>query len=139
MSDHNEAVMVVKGMSPVHVRLRSRLGSLLAASVALDLVASVVIYFAEQGQSGTGIRTFGDALFWTSTQLLTVSSNLPNPLSTPARILDVALQVWAISIVAILAGSFGAFFHHRGMEELHTEPSSRSDVAPRPPRDPSRS
>jgi hypothetical protein len=139
MSDHNEAVMVVKGMSPVHVRLRSRLGSLLAASVALDLVASVVIYFAEQGQSGTGIRTFGDALFWTSTQLLTVSSNLSNPLSTPARILDVALQVWAISIVAILAGSFGAFFHHRGMEELHTEPSSRSDVAPRPPRDASRS
>jgi hypothetical protein len=83
MSDHNEAVMVAKGMSPVHVRLRSRLASLLAASVALDLVASVVIDFAEQGQSGTGIKTFGDALFWTSTQLLTVSSNLPNPLSTP--------------------------------------------------------
>jgi hypothetical protein len=30
------------------------------------------------------------------------------------RILDVVLQIWAISIVAILAGSFGAFFHHRG-------------------------
>ena len=89
MSDHNEAVMVAKGMSPVHVRLRSRLASLLAASVALDLVASVVMYFAEQDQPGTGIKTFGDALFWTSTQLLTVSSNLPNPLSTPARILDV--------------------------------------------------
>ena len=44
MSDHNEAVIVAKGMSPVHVRLRSRLATLLAASVALDLVASVVIY-----------------------------------------------------------------------------------------------
>ena len=139
MSDHNEAVMVVKGMSPVHVRLRSRLGSLLAASVALDLVASVVIYLAEQSQSGTGIKTFGDALFWTSTQLLTVSSNLPNPLSTPARILDVVLQIWAISIVAILAGSFGAFFHHRGMEDLHTDPSSLDEAALRWPRDSSRS
>ena len=56
MSDHNEAVMVAKGMSPVHVRLRSRLASLLAASVALDLVASVVIYFAEQGQPAPGSR-----------------------------------------------------------------------------------
>ena len=139
MSDRNEAVMVAKGMSPVHVRLRSRLVSLLAASVALDLVASVVIYLAEQSQSGTGIKTFGDALFWTSTQLLTVSSNLPNPLSTPARILDVVLQIWAISIVAILAGSFGAFFHHRGMEDLHTGLSGLDDVALRRPRDASRS
>lgn len=127
--------MVAKGMSPVHVRLRSRLASLLAASVALDLMASVVIYLTERGQSGTGIRTFGDALFWTSTQLLTVSSNLPNPLSTPARILDVVLQIWAISIVAILAGSFGAFFHHRGMEELHAGPTGRDDVALRRRRD----
>lgn len=127
--------MVAKGMSPVHVRLRFRLASLLAASVALDLMASVVIYLTERGQSGTGIRTFGDALFWTSTQLLTVSSNLPNPLSTPARILDVVLQIWAISIVAILAGSFGAFFHHRGMEELHTGPTGRDEVALRRRRD----
>jgi hypothetical protein len=28
----------------------------------------------------------------------------------------VLLQAYAISVVAILAGSFGAFFHHRGME-----------------------
>jgi hypothetical protein len=40
MSDRNEAVMVAKGMTPVHVRLRSRLASLLAASVALDVVAT---------------------------------------------------------------------------------------------------
>jgi len=55
-------MMVAKGMSPVHVRLRSRLVSLSAASVALDLVTSAVIYVTEQGRSGTGINTFGDAL-----------------------------------------------------------------------------
>jgi hypothetical protein len=45
-----------------------------------------------------------------------VSSQLPNPISTPARVLDIGLQAWAISAVAILAGSFGAFFHRRGNE-----------------------
>jgi hypothetical protein len=138
MSERNEAVMVAKGMTPVHVRLRSRLASLLAASVALDVVASVVAYFVERRESGTGIKTLGDALFWTSTQLLTVSSNLPNPLSTPARILDVVLQIWAISVVAILAGSFGAFFHHRAMDGLRTQHAGLDDVAPARPHDASR-
>jgi hypothetical protein len=55
-------------------------------------------------------------VFWTSTQLLTVSSQLPNPISTPARVLDLFLQAYAISVVAVLAGSFSAFFHRRGME-----------------------
>ena len=45
-----------------------------------------------------------------------MSSQLPNPISTPARVLDVFLQAWAISVVAMLAGSFGAFFHRRGLE-----------------------
>src|SRR5919201_5566710 len=62
------------------------------------------------------IRTLGDALFWTSTQLTTVSSQLPNPVSPGARVLDVALQAYAVGAVAILAGSFGAFFHGRSME-----------------------
>jgi hypothetical protein len=31
-------------------------------------------------------------------------------------VLDVFLQAYAISAVAILAGSFGAFFHRRGTE-----------------------
>jgi hypothetical protein len=31
-------------------------------------------------------------------------------------VLDVFLQAYAISVVAVLAGSWGAFFHRRGME-----------------------
>ena len=97
--------------------LRSRLTVLLAVTVALDLVASGVAFLLERHAPGTGITSFGDALFWTSTQLLTVSSQLPNPITAPARVLDVILQGYAISVVAILAGSFGAFFHHRSMEQ----------------------
>jgi hypothetical protein len=111
-----EAVNVVRAATPTHEHLRSRLIVLFFATVVLDALASVLIFMFERHEHGTEITTFGDSLFWTSTQLLTVSSQLPNPLSTPARVLDVFLQAYAISGVAILAGSFGAFFHRRGME-----------------------
>jgi hypothetical protein len=103
-------------MTPAHRHLLSRVGMLVLATVALDLAGSAAIYLFERGARGTGIHSLGDALFWTSTQLTTVSSQLPNPASTPARILDVALQAYAVGVVAILAGSFGAFFHGRSME-----------------------
>lgn len=105
-----------RSASPTHRHLRSRLTFLFIATVVIDAVATVLIYLFERHADGTGITNLGDALFWTSTQLLTVSSQLPNPISTPARILDIFLQAYAISAVAILAGSFGAFFHRRGME-----------------------
>jgi hypothetical protein len=109
-------LLVARGHTPTHEHLRSRLVFLFVATVALDAVASVLIFLFERNAEGTEITTFGDSLFWTTTQLLTVSSQLPNPISTAGRVLDVFLQAWAISAVAILAGSFGAFFHRRSDE-----------------------
>lgn len=107
---------IARAATPTHEHLRTRLVVVFVATLVLDLVASVLILGFERHADGTEITNFGDSLFWTSTQLLTVSSQLPNPISTAARVLDVFLQAYAISVVAILAGSFGAFFHRRGME-----------------------
>ena len=107
---------ILRGATPTHEHLRSRVLFVVGATVLLDAVASVLILAFERHASGTEITNLGDALFWTTTQLLTVSSQLPNPISAPARVLDVFLQAYAISVVAVLAGSFGAFFHRRGME-----------------------
>ena len=107
---------VARGATPTHDRFRQRLVVLLVATLAVDAVASVLIFLFERHAAGTQITTFGDSVFWTSTQLLTVSSQLPNPISTPARVLDVGLQAYAISVVAYLAGSFSSFFHHRSLE-----------------------
>lgn len=109
-------VDVARAASPAHQHLRSRLLFLILATVVLDAVASLLILGFERDAEGTQITSLGDSIFWTSTQLLTVSSQLPNPISTPGRVLDIFLQAYAISIVAVLAGSFGAFFHRRGME-----------------------
>lgn len=111
-----ELISIVRAVSPTHAHLRSRLTFLLVVSLALDAVASVLIFAFERDAPGTQITTFGDSAFWTTTQLLTVSSQLPNPITTPARVLDVFLQGFAISVVATLAGALGAFFHWRGLE-----------------------
>jgi hypothetical protein len=107
---------VVRGDTRTHELLRSRLVFLFVATLILDAVASALIFLFERHASGTEITNLGDSVFWTSTQLLTVSSQLRNPISTPARVLDIFLQAYAISAVAFLAGSFGAFFHRRGAE-----------------------
>ena len=106
----------MRGTTPTQQHLRARISFVIVVTLLLDAVASVLILAFERHASGTKITNIGDALFWTSTQLLTVSSQLPNPISTPARVLDVFLQAYAISVVAVLAGSFGAFFHRRGIE-----------------------
>jgi len=108
--------MVARGLTPTHEHLRSRVVFLVVTTVVVDAVASMLVFVFERHAAGTEITTLGDAVFWTSTQLLTVSSQLPNPISTEARVLDVFLQAYAISAVAALAGSFGAFFHRRSNE-----------------------
>jgi hypothetical protein len=104
------------GVTPTHDHLRMRLVVIAVATVFLDAAASVIVFLFERDADGTAITTLGDSVFWTSTQLLTVSSQLPNPISTPARVFDIFLQAYAITVVAMLAGSFGAFFHRRGIE-----------------------
>jgi len=115
---------VLHARTPTHLHLRDRLIFVIGATVLFDAVASVLILLFERNEQGTAIHNIGDSIFWTTTQLLTVSSQLPNPLSTPARILDICLQAYAISVVAVLAGSFGAFFHRRGMERAPISPPS---------------
>jgi hypothetical protein len=107
---------LVRAVTPTHAHLRGRIVFLAATTAIIDVGASVLIFMFEHHAAGSKVTNIGDSIFWTSTQLLTVSSQLPNPISPAARILDIFLQAWAISVVAALAGSFGAFFHRRGIE-----------------------
>jgi hypothetical protein len=43
-------------------------------------------------------------------QLLTVSSQIKNPLTTGGRIVDVVLELWAVIVVAGSAGALASFF-----------------------------
>jgi hypothetical protein len=113
---------VRQAATPAHLHLRERLVAIALVTIVVDLVGSAIVFMFERHATGTKITTIGDSLFWTTTQLLTVSSQLPNPISTGGRITDVFLQLYAISVVATLAGSFGAFFNRRSLERHPLEP-----------------
>jgi hypothetical protein len=91
---------------------RSRITALIDVSMLLDLAAAGVALASEHG-SPHAFATYWDALFWTTTQLLTVSSQLPNPEHTVTKLLDVVLEAWAIVVVASLAATFSDLLHHR--------------------------
>jgi len=107
---------VVRARTPTHSRLRDRLVGIALATIAVDLVCAALAFVFEHHAKQTQIMSFGSALFWTSTQLLTVSSSIQNPISTLGRLLDVAMEVYAITVVASLAGAMGAFMVKRGAE-----------------------
>lgn len=67
----------------------------------------------EQGEKGSDIHSVFQSFFWVTTQLLTVSSQMPNPVTTGGRIVDIFLQVWAITVVATVAASFAAFLQKK--------------------------
>jgi hypothetical protein len=83
-------------------------------TIVIDVLAAALAMAAEHGHAHA-FDNYWQALFWTTTQLLTVSSQLPNPTSSAAHILDVVLELMSITIVTSIAGSWAAFFHrHRG-------------------------
>jgi hypothetical protein len=116
-------------MAVAQRRFRSRIAVLALASVAFDLVAAGLAKAFEHGAEHS-FATYLDALFWTTTQLLTVSSQLPNPEHTATKVLDVVLEAWAIIVVASLAATFSDLLHHRtrhrAMKERRTAPPGAS-------------
>jgi hypothetical protein len=93
-----------------HRRLIARIGIALALTLAFDVAGAILTFFFERHAHGTDIHSFGDAFFFSTVQLLTVSSQITNPLTSGGRIVDVVLQAWAVIVVASIGGSFAAFF-----------------------------
>jgi hypothetical protein len=93
-----------------HRRLLARIVIAFGLSLVVDLVGATLMWSYERGLKGSSIHGFGDALFFSTVQILTVSSSLPNPLTHAGQIVDVVLEFWAIFVVTAVAGSFASFF-----------------------------
>ena len=76
---------VLRGGKPTHRRLRDRLVAVGLATVGFDVVCAVLAFLFEHHQKQTQIETLGSAFFWTTTQMVTVSSNIQNPISFLGR------------------------------------------------------
>jgi ion channel len=93
-----------------HRLLLARLSIVFAATLVIDVLGTVAIYFSERHAPNTEITSLGDALFFTTVQLLTVSSQIRNPFTTWGRVFDVALEMWGVLVVAGSTGAIAAFF-----------------------------
>jgi hypothetical protein len=94
-----------------HKRLVARMLLALLLTLLVDAIGSVLVWHYESGLQGGDIHGFGDSVFFTTVQLLTVSSQIKNPLTAAGKVIDVGLEVWAIFVVTAVAGSFAAFFN----------------------------
>ncbi|MDX6592572.1 MAG: hypothetical protein QOJ13_1768 [Gaiellales bacterium] len=102
-----------------HRRLVARLVLVVIATVVIDVAGWLLMYQLERGVAGSDIHTLYEAWFFTTTQLLTVSSQMQNPVTNAGRALDVALELWAVVVVAGSAGAFASFF--RTSDRNHPE------------------
>jgi hypothetical protein len=93
-----------------HRLLIARLSVVAVATLAIDAIGTVLVYYAERGAPDSEVTTLGDALFFTTTQLLTVSSQIRNPFTTWGRVVDVGLEIWGVLVVAGSTGAVAAFF-----------------------------
>ncbi|MBA3864976.1 MAG: hypothetical protein H0X42_01300 [Solirubrobacterales bacterium] len=112
----NELRAVARAATPTHRRYRDHLTVIVVATIGVDLVCTVLAYFLERHAAGTEIHTLGSAFFWVSSQLLTVSSSIKDPISFGGRALDIFMEAYAITVIAALAGATGAFIQKRGLE-----------------------
>lgn len=116
LSAGRELLHVLCATTTTHRRLRDHLVAILSLTLGIDVLCAIAAYLLERHAAQTEIKTIGSALFWTSTQLLTVSSNITNPITFGGRVLDVFMEIWAISVIAALAGAFGSFIQKRTQE-----------------------
>jgi hypothetical protein len=106
--------MTLRAETEAHAELRSRIGGVIILTVVLDLLCGALAWVLERHHGE--VTTFGNALFWTTTQMLTVSSQFPNPLTTGGKLLDVFLELYALVVVTSVAGAFSSFLTRRSRE-----------------------
>ncbi len=114
---------IARAATTTHRRLRDRFVVVVIVTLGVDVVCGFLAFLAERDTSQSDIKSVGSAMFWSTTQLLTVSSSFKNPTSIAGRILDILMEGYAIIVVATLAGSLGAFFQKRGEELAARHPA----------------
>lgn len=93
-----------------HRRLVARVLIAILLSAVVDAVCATLMWSYESGLKDSSIHGFGDALFFSTVQIVTVSSSYSNPITHAGQIVDVILEFWAIFVLTAVAGSFASFF-----------------------------
>ena len=69
-----------------------------------------MMWHLEKDVGRSEIHGLWDAFFFTTVQLLTVSSQMRNPVTTGGQVVDIFLELTAVCLVTGIAGAFASFF-----------------------------
>lgn len=86
-----------------HRRLVARVLIAVGLSLVVDVAGALLMWRVE-------IHGFGNALFFSTAQVLTVSSSMKNPVTHAGQVVDVGLEIWAVFVITAVAGAFASFF-----------------------------
>lgn len=100
-----------------HLALRRRLKAALLVVGSIDVAGTFLMWLLEDDARRSEIHTLFDAFFFTTVQLLTVSSQMRNPVTTGGRLVDIVLELTALFLVTGIAGAFASFFLHLSSAE----------------------
>ncbi len=110
---------------------RRRLGQLALISVMVVLIGAALGFILEQGAPGAQLKTFGDALYWSSTIVTTVGSEL-YPVTPGGRILAFFLMLYAVGIFSYFIASIATVFvgldAEQGAREKRRESPGQDDA-----------
>lgn len=124
---HREVIAVAQAKTKTHAHLRRRLLTIFLATAFFSVLCTLIVYLVEHGNRHTEIHDLFDAFLFSTSQLLTGSS-VANPATDAGKVLELVFDIWAITVVATLAGSFGAFFHQRSRELDRAESAVEHEV-----------
>jgi uncharacterized membrane protein len=111
-----------------HRVLRRRIVQALILVAVVDAIGTVLMWMFEDDAARSEIHNVWDAFFFTTVQLLTVSSQLRNPVTTGGRIVDIFLELTALCLVSGIAGAFASFFLDPGEDGDEVVADAPADV-----------
>jgi voltage-gated potassium channel len=97
---------------------RRRLGQLAIVSAMVVLLGAATAFLLEAEAPGSQIRTFGNALWWSSTLVTTVGNEL-YPVTVGGRILGFLLMLYAIGIFSYFIGAIASVLVESDARRTH--------------------
>ena len=94
----------------------------------VDVIGTLLMWMFEDDVRRSEIHNVWDSFFFTTVQLLTVSSQMPNPVTNGGRIVDIFLEFTALCLVSGIAGAFASFFLGLERDEQTTKDTHRLAV-----------
>lgn len=101
--------------------------SVIVLALATWFIAGLAVTDAERGHPGANIEGVGDGWWWALTTMSTVGYGDQYPVSTPGRIVGVALMIMGVALLGTITAALASNFN--GARNAHLEEAEMESIA----------